>query len=89
MESPLSLESNHMLVNGIWCSHIWSFHTLFKELYWTVSDCFVACSWLVYGKFMGNSEARLWPSLWPVFTAYVWTVCCVDMLYCVLIYVDI
>ena len=27
--------------------------------------------------------------LWPVFTAYVWTVCCADILDCVLIYVDI
>ena len=29
------------------------------------------------------------PSLWLVFTACVWTVCCADMLDCVLIYVDI
>ena len=27
--------------------------------------------------------------LWPIFTACVWTVCCADMLDCVLIYVDI
>ena len=27
--------------------------------------------------------------LWPIFTAYVWTVCCADILDCVLIYVYI
>ena len=27
--------------------------------------------------------------LWPIFTTYVWTVCCADMLDFVLIYVDI
>ena len=27
--------------------------------------------------------------LWPIFTAYVWTICCADMLDYVLIYVDI
>ena len=27
--------------------------------------------------------------LWPVFIAYVWIVCCSDMLDCVLIYVDV
>ena len=47
MEISLSIESNHVLVNSIWCSHIWAFHTLLKELYWTVSDCFVAGSWFV------------------------------------------
>ena len=38
MESFLSLESNHMPVNGIWCSHLCFFYALFKELCWTVSD---------------------------------------------------
>ena len=68
MEKFLSLESNHMLVNGIWCSNIWVFHTLFKELYWTVFDYFVAvhglCVWPVCRQFPTSSEAGLWPSLW-------------------------
>ena len=59
MEKYLSLESNHILVNGIWSSHILAFNTLFKELYWIVYDCFVAgswplcvaCLWIVSGYF--------------------------------------
>ena len=27
--------------------------------------------------------------LWPIFTTCVWTVCCAELLDCVLIYVDI
>ena len=81
-----------MLVNGIWCSHIWAFHTLSKELYWTFPTVLWLvhglCPWSVCGQFLGSSEARLWPSLWPIFIACVWTVCCADMLDCVLIYVD-
>ena len=33
--------------------------------------------------------ARFVALLWPIFTACVWTFCCIDMLDCVLIYVDI
>ena len=39
------------------------------------------CVWPVYGQFLGSSEAE--------FVALLWHVCCVDMLDCVLIYVDI
>ena len=45
--------------------------------------------WPVYGQFLGSPEAGLLPSLWPIFTTYVWTICCADMLNRVLIYVDI
>ena len=50
----------------------------------------------VCGMFVNRFRAVLRPScekfgamLWPIFTACVWTVCCADMLDCVLIYVDI
>ena len=45
--------------------------------------------WPVYGQFLSSSEVEFVALLWHVFTAYVWTVCCVDMLDRVLIYVDI
>ena len=32
MESSLSLESNHILINSIWFSQIWVFYALFNEL---------------------------------------------------------
>ena len=32
MKISLSLEFNHMSVNGIWCSKLWVFPALFKEL---------------------------------------------------------
>ena len=32
MERSLNLESNHMPVNGIWCSQIWVFFAHFKVL---------------------------------------------------------
>ena len=38
MERSLSLESNHMLVNGIWFSQLWVFYALLKEFFWTVSN---------------------------------------------------
>ena len=38
---------------------------------------------------MGSSEAGLWLSLWPIFKACVWIVCCANMLDRVLVYVDI
>ena len=73
-----------MLVNDIWCSHIWAFHNLFKQLYWTISDYFVAC---VCGLFVDSFWAVLRPGygqfcslfLQPVYGLFVvltyWTVC--------------
>ena len=49
----------------------------------------VACLWTVSGQFRGRVVAEFVALLWLVFTACVWTICCADMLDCVLIYVDI
>ena len=45
----------------------------------------VAYLWIVSRKFLAEFVGLLW----PVFIACVWNGCCVDMLDCVLIYVDI
>ena len=46
------------------------------------------CVWPIWGQFLGSFEVALWSILWPILTAYEWTIRCVDMLDCVLIYVD-
>ena len=52
MERSLSLESNHISVNVIWCSQLLGFFMLFSKSYVRQSlidfmDYFVAGSWLV------------------------------------------
>ena len=59
-EISSSLKSNHILVNGIWCSQIWVFYALFKELCWTVSNRFYG---LFYGRFMTSVCGHLYATI--------------------------